>query len=122
MNMNWGKAIGFGVGLWVLMFVIISALIGFNLYQGTAVHVVMAVVGGIISYIFAGYVKPADTKQALMCGAAWIFVSAILDAVITMRFNQAIFASRALWLGYALVLFAPLFRAQMKKPVEKPVV
>ena len=58
--MNWKKAIGFGVGLWVLMFVIISALIGFNLYQGTVMHVAMAVVGGSISFVFAGYVKSAD--------------------------------------------------------------
>lgn len=119
---NWKKAIGFGAGLWMLMFVIITALIGFNLYQGTAVHVVMAVVGGIISLVFAGYVKPANAKQALVYGVAWVIISILLDALITMRFNQAIFAYRSLWLGYALVLLAPLVRvyAMKPKPVEKP--
>lgn len=119
LGMNCKKAIGYGIGLWVLMFVIISALIGFNAYQTSVMHIAAAVIGGIISFIFAGYVKPSSMKFALSYGAVWVVVGLVLDALITMRFNQTIFSSRSLWLGYALVLLAPLLRVQMVKPVEK---
>ncbi len=31
--MNWKKALGFGLVIWILMFVIVSVFIAFNLYR-----------------------------------------------------------------------------------------
>ncbi len=110
--MNWKKAIGFGALLWVLMFVIVSAFIGFKIYDYVWMEVVTAAIAGVISYILAGYVKPKSFGTALCYGASWLVVGVILDAIVTMRFNPAIFTAWTLWLGYGLVVLAPLLRVK----------
>ena len=108
MNIDWKKAIGFGAVIWVLMFVIVSIFVAFNIYGNAVMKVVIAVIAGAISYFLAIKLKPADIKMALTYGVLWVIVGVILDAVITMRFNALIFSSKGLWLGYLLVLLAPL--------------
>lgn len=116
--MNWKKAIGFGFLLWVLMFVIVSIFIGFKIYDFVWMEVITAVISGIISFILARYVKPAKAAAALAYGVTWVIIGVILDAIVTTRFNPAIFASWSLWLGYVLVLLAPLLA--VKKTVFVP--
>ena len=116
--MNWKKAITFGVLIWILMFAIVSIFVGFKIYGSTGVHIITAIIAGIISYVFAGKVKPSKVKLALSYGFAWVVTGVVLDALITMRFNPAIFTSRSLWLGYVLVLLAPLL--QVKKSTANP--
>ena len=110
--MNWKKAIGFGVLLWVLMFVIVSIFIAFGIYDFLWMMIVTAVIAGLISFILAGFVKPRNVGLALGYGLAWVVVGVILDLIVTMRFNPTIFASWTLWLGYVLILLAPLLRVK----------
>lgn len=117
--MNWKKAIGFGALLWVLMFVIVSALIGFKIQEFLWVEIGISIISGVISFILAGYVKPKSFGMALGYGASWLVVGVILDAIVTMRFNPAIFTSWMLWLGYGLVVLAPLLRVK-KEPMMSP--
>ena len=112
--------IGFGALIWILMFVIVSAFIGFKIYDYAWMGIVTAVIGGIISYILAGYVKPKSFGMALTCGASWLVVGVILDAIITMRFNSEIFMAWELWLGYGLVVIAPLFRIKKAPAMMSP--
>lgn len=114
-NMDWKKAIGLGALLWVLMFVIVSAFIGFKIYEFVWMQIVTAIIGGIISFILAGRIKPSKVSLALGYGLTWVVVGLILDVIVTMRFSPAIFTAWSLWLGYALVLLAPLL--QIKKSV-----
>ena len=111
--MNWKKGVIFGVLIWILMFVIVSIFTGFKIYGSTWMHIITAIIAGAISYVFAGKIKPNKAKLALSYGLAWVLIGVILDALITMRSNPAIFSSRSLWLGYILVLLAPLL--QVKK-------
>lgn len=113
--MSWKKAIGLGLLLYAIMFVVVSALIGFKVYQYAGVPVAVAILGGVVSYILASYVKPRSAKVALGYGLSWVVVGVILDALITMRFNPQIFASLTIWFSYTLVLLAPL--ARVRKPV-----
>lgn len=110
--MNWKKAIGFGALLWVLMFVVVSALIGFKIQESLWLEIGIAIVSGGISFILAGYVKPKSFGMALGYGFSWLVVGVILDAIVTMRFDPAIFTSWSLWLGYGLVVLAPLLRVK----------
>lgn len=112
--MNWKKVIGFGALLWVLMFVIVSAFIGFKIYDYYWMGIVTAVISGVISFILAGYVKPKSFGLALAYGVSWLVVGVILDAIVTMRFNSEIFMSWMLWLGYGLVVLAPLLRVDRR--------
>ena len=110
--MNWQKAVAFGLLLWVIMFVIVSIFIAFKIYDNAAMKVVTALIGGLTSFILAGYVKPTSPNLALTYGISWVVVGVILDALVTMRFNPQIFLSKGLWLGYSLVLFAPLLKVK----------
>lgn len=115
--MNWKKGLLFGLLLWVLMFVIVSIFIAFKIYGSTVMHIVTAVIAGVISYLFAGKVKPNKMGAALTYGLVWVVVGLILDALITMRFNPTIFISKSLWLGYLLVLIAPLLQVKKTPPI-----
>lgn len=108
MKIDWKKAVGFGAVIWILMFVIISIFIAFNIFGNAVAKVIIAIIAGAISYFLATKIKPADVKMALAYGVIWVIMGVILDALITVRFNALIFSSKGLWLGYLLVLLAPL--------------
>lgn len=114
--MNWKKLIGFGLLWWVIIFVVVSALMAFKFYSGILVEIGIAVLVGIIIFILAGYAKPLGLGQALTYGLVWAIIGLILDYFITLRYNDAIFKQWTLWLGYALVLLAPILR--IKKSAE----
>ena len=106
------KTVGYGVALWALIFVIVSAFVGFKMYDVPGIELVVALIGGVIAYVLAGYAKPKNTVQAIAFGASWVLVGIILDALVTMKFNPLIFQSIYLWLGYALVILAPALRVK----------
>jgi len=114
--MNWQKAVGYGVLLWIIMFAAVSIFVGFKIYDNAVMKVVTAIIAGVISWILASYVKPTSASLALSYGLCWVVVGIILDAVVTMRFNDQIFLSKGLWLGYLLVLLAPLLRVKKAIP------
>jgi hypothetical protein len=112
--MNWKTAIGYGVAIWILLFVIVSVFIAFKAYDNSAAKVVTVIIAGVLSYLFARKVRPSNAGKALVYGILWVATGFILDAIITSRFNPAIFTAKSLWLGYLLVLLAPLLG--VKKP------
>jgi hypothetical protein len=112
--MNWTKAIRFGILIWLIIFVLVSVVL--DLYQNTIwMKVVIAIVAGFVAFLLAAKAKPTSVKMALSYGLIWVGVVIILDAVITMRFNSGIFRLWALWLGYLLILIAPLFKIEEEK-------
>ncbi len=113
--MNFKKGIGFGLLLWVIMFVIVSALIAFKIYNSDEPGVmswVVAVVGGFVSLILAGYLKPRSAGGALGYGLTFVVVGLILDLLITTRFNPGILGEAPIWVSYVLVFLAPLLRVK----------
>ena len=115
--MNLGKAICFGIIIWVLMFVIVSVFIAYNFYKITLVQLILAVIAGLISFLLAKKIKPNKTILALIYGLIWVVTGVILDAFITMRFNSEIFSSWSLWLGYGLVFLAPLLTVKRRSKI-----
>lgn len=113
--MNLKKAIGFGILIWVLMFVIVSIFIAFKIENFVLVQIITAIIAGIISLILAGKARPGKIGLALGYGLIWVVIGVILDAIVTKRFNGAIFSSWSLWLGYALVLLAPTLKVKKEK-------
>ncbi|MFH1112146.1 MAG: hypothetical protein V1712_03730 [Patescibacteria group bacterium] len=114
--MNWKKAIGFGLLLWIIMFVVISVFVGFDIYKYIWIQIVTALIAGIISYILTGKIKPSIFSLALSYGLVWVAIGLILDLVVTTRFNAAIFSSWTLWLGYILILVVPVLKVK-KRPI-----
>ncbi|MCL5094051.1 MAG: hypothetical protein M1355_02890 [Patescibacteria group bacterium] len=107
------KLVGYGAAIWAIMFVLISALVGFKLSDAAWVGYVTVVLSGVLAYVFAGMVDLKDLKSALTYGIGWVVVGLILDFVISARFAADIFSSWNLWAGYALVLLVPAVRTQI---------
>jgi len=110
--MDWKKGIGFGLAIWVLMFVIVSIFIRFGIYELQAMMIITPIISGVIAYILAGLVKPQNYMAALQYALTWLVVGVILDALITMGYNPAIFSSLYLWLGYILMVLAVFLRVK----------
>lgn len=71
------------------------------------------VVGGVAAYWLAGYLKPATMGAAFGYGVIFVVVGVLLDLLITERFMPGALSMWPMWLGYLLVLLAPLL--QVKK-------
>jgi len=110
--MDWKKAIGFGVLIWVVMCVIGYLLMNFDVYKFLWVKIILAVIAGVISLVLAGLVKPNKATLALGYGLIWVVIVIILDVVVTVRFNAEIFTAWPIWLTYALILLAPLLKVK----------
>lgn len=109
--MNWTKAIGFGVLIWLIMFAVVSVISDW--YQGnTWVKIVVILLAGAIAFFLAGYVKPSSAGLAIGYGLVWVVVGLALDYLITKRFNSEIFSLWSVWTGYALILLAPLLKVE----------
>ena len=107
MSFNWMKAVGYGLLIWVIMFAIVSALVGFKIYANFWTKIIVVLIAGALSYVFAQNVKPGAASKAIGYGAVWVIVAFILDWLITTRFDSSIFRMRSLWVGYLLILLAP---------------
>jgi len=110
--MNWQKAVVNGVLLWIIIFVVVLIFVGFKIYDNALMKLVAAIIAGVVSLVLAGYIKPTNVSVALSYGICWVIIGIILDAIITMRYNPQIFLSKGLWLGYLLVLLAPLLKVK----------
>ena len=111
--MNWKKAISFGILIWLIMFALVSATLTWY-YGYQWFRIVVAVVAGIISWILVKNAKPGSMGKALGYSIIFVIIGVILDALISRKFNANIFTSKSLWLGYALILLAPLLAVKKK--------
>jgi len=105
--MNWKKAIGYGVGLWLVMFALISGMIAWGAYGTTWSHVLLAFSGYAVAVGVASYTPIPGWRVAAIYGFSWVIIALALDSLVTLRFNPDLFASFWLWFGYALVALAP---------------
>jgi hypothetical protein len=114
-NFSWTKAFGFGIAIWLIMFLVAAVLVsGMGIALGSGLWLVLAVLAGIISYSFALGVDSESYGEALGYGAIWAAVGIILDAIISYRFQSNIFSQWQYYLAYALVLLAPWFEYEMQ--------
>ena len=104
---NWNKTVGYGALVWAIMFALVSLLAGYALYDTLISKIIVVLAAGVLSYLFAVNTKPGNMFQAFGYGAAWVIVGVVLDVLITIQFNTALFSSWEYWLSDALILFAP---------------
>jgi uncharacterized membrane protein YjjP (DUF1212 family) len=113
--MNYLKAIGSGLLIWIVMFAFVSAFLGFyNQYD--YFKVLTIVVSGVVSLLVSYYlIKPKKIKDALAYIAIWLVIGILLDYFVTMQFNSSAFYSYFLWAGYFNMSVAPLLSLKAKK-------
>ena len=108
---NWKKALGFGALIWIIMFVVISALVAYGAPSGglsMTWNVVVTVISLAVAYLCARNVAPKSYSVALGYGLVFAAVGIILDFLISQRFAPGMFSSMAYWVSYILLVFVPL--------------
>ena len=108
MNFNWFKAIGFGVLNWAVMFAVASLLVSLGVTINIGWSLALAVVMGITAYLFSMNAKAENAGSALGYGATFVVLGVILDLLISSYFVSGLFNMWTYYVGYALVLLAPI--------------
>ena len=105
---SWTKAIGFGIAIWAAIFIVASIVVsGLGIALGTGTFTALAILAGILSYLFAIGTGSKNSAQALGYGVVFTAVGVVLDTLISYQFQSNIFSQWQYYLGYALVLLAP---------------
>lgn len=118
--MNWLKAIGYGIVLFAVMFVV-GSIVMFGLkLAGTGMSIVMLISGIIVLYLLAKQYKIKDLNDGIVVGLVWLVVDVILEYyVIVQIFNKGVTSGFYNWsvlLGYATIVIVPaLVGRQAKK-------
>lgn len=114
---NWSKAIGYGLAIWLIMFVLMLFASGMSIYQSEWTQLILAGLTGIIGYFFASAIEQASEGQAIGYGTIWAGMGLLLDLLASSIVKTpAFFGFWEYWLGYALLLFAPWVQLQMRSP------
>jgi hypothetical protein len=112
---NWTKALGFGLLIWAIMSVVLFVFGNISAIAPLWAHTLVAVVGGIAAYFFAGNSQPENATQALGYALVWAAMAMGLDFAITQWFDADIFTNLQSYLPYALVAIAPLLQIEARK-------
>ena len=108
--LTWQKLILYPTAIYAVVFLFISALIGFGIDQ-TASWVTFATLAiSIVGLYIASRVAKVDsTKNAVTLGLVWVVMMVILDLVLTMPFTGAeYFFSWTTYLAYAITFIMPV--------------
>lgn len=117
--MNWLKAIGYGIALFAIMFVI-GSIVMFGLkVTGNTMSIIMFIVGIIVIWLLANQYKINSLAIGIQVGLVWLVVDALLEYIVIIQiFNQGNATGFYTWsvlLGYALIVIIPALVGQMKK-------
>ena len=117
--MNWLKAIGYGIALFAIMFVI-GSIVMFGLkLTGIAMSIVMLIAAIILVWLLAKQYTLGSLNEGIQVGLVWLVVDAILEYLVIIQiFNQGNatgFYSWSVLLGYVLIVVIPAIAGQIKK-------
>ena len=117
--MNWLKAIGYGIALFAIMFVIGSiAMFGLKL-SGNVFSITMLISGIIVLYLLAGQYGVKSLNDGIQLGIVWLIVDVILEYYVLVQIfmkGDASFYTWSVLTGYVTVVLVPtLVGAQAKK-------
>ena len=118
--MNWKKALGFGVLIWVVMFILISIFIAYNMTVGLLVNAVVTIVTLVVAYFLARNIAPSGSGIALKYGLVFAVVGIVLDYLISQKFAPGMFASVWYWVYYVLLLLVPLLAVKKTMVQAQP--
>ncbi|MDD5382149.1 MAG: hypothetical protein PHH60_00620 [Candidatus Margulisbacteria bacterium] len=116
--MNWGKALGYGIVLYAIMFLLGSVLMFGPKLTGNTFGIAMIVASVIILWLAARMYKLSSLNQGAQVGAVWLVVEAVLDyVVLAQMFNKGSLSiySWSLLTGYALIVIVPALVGAMAK-------
>jgi hypothetical protein len=117
--MNWLKAIGYGIALFAILFVIGSiAMFGLKV-TGNTMSIIMLIAAIIVVWLLAKQYKIGSLNAGIRVGLVWLVVDALLEYLVIIQiFNKGVVGGFYNWsviLGYALIVVIPALVGQLKK-------
>ncbi|OGY45600.1 MAG: hypothetical protein A2731_02385 [Candidatus Buchananbacteria bacterium RIFCSPHIGHO2_01_FULL_39_8] len=132
---DWKLAVGFAVALWVLIFVIISALMVIPM-PALLLTILGLLVAPIVAFFLAKiYFKknPGEIKEGVILGVFWLIVGTILDLLVTIQYVKEtgtyvdglkeFYGAWSLWVSFVLTIIVVALVANMTRGgemIEKP--
>lgn len=106
--MQWVRAFSLGFVLWGIFFGL-TTLIGYlDILGAFGVRSVLTLFYGFAVYTASKILKPHKAIHAFGYGFVWFVMVIILDSIVTIRFNPALFLSEFQWLAYILMIIFPI--------------
>jgi len=114
--LDWKKLILYPAAIYAVIFLFISALIGFKINASADwVMIVTTIISVIGLYIASRAANIRDFKKALILGLVWVIVMVVLDLVLTMPFTgAAYFSSWKTYFNYGLTFIIPIVMSFIK--------
>ena len=112
--MNWLKAVGYGVILFAVLFVVASILIfglGFKMGE-MPLSITMLVAAAAVIYLLAQQYKIGSLNEGIQVGLTWLVVDALLEYIVIVQIlNKGSFSfyTWSVILGYTLALVVPIY-------------
>jgi hypothetical protein len=117
--MNWLRAIGYGVTLFAISFVL-GSIVMFGLkLSGIGMSIIMLIAMTVVLWLLAQQYKIRSRDEGIQVGLVWLVVDALLEYYVIVRiFSQGDASKLYSWsviLGYALIVIIPALYGNMKK-------
>ncbi len=107
--MDWKKLVGYGVGIYVVMFMFWSLLVAFEQGEAQWGWYASFVVLAVVAHLASAKLCTKNPIEIIKYSAGWVVIMAVLDWTISARFAEAeLFTNWELYVGYAILLLAPL--------------
>jgi hypothetical protein len=89
MNINWKKALGYGVLVYLVIYVVATAFIAYkiNPQQDVIAWTILVVVSIITGYFFSIRLGMQNYQEALEYGIVWAVIMIIFDLILTVPFT-----------------------------------
>ncbi|MFZ2072390.1 MAG: hypothetical protein WA101_00385 [Minisyncoccia bacterium] len=116
--MNCKKALGFGVLVWAVMFIVVCILLAYKMPENMAFTIIVTLVSLIVVYFAAKNIAPKSYMEAIKYGLVFAIVGIILDFLISKKFAPDIFNSISYWVSYALIVLVPMLTVKKKTPIS----
>lgn len=115
--LNWKKLILYPAAIYAVIFLFISALIGFKIDANAGwVGIVTTIINLVGLYLAARAADIKDLKKAIILGISWVLVLVFLDFILTVPFTgMTYFASWKTYLNYVFVLAMPIIFFRLVK-------
>ncbi|OGG72777.1 hypothetical protein A3A38_03145 [Candidatus Kaiserbacteria bacterium RIFCSPLOWO2_01_FULL_53_17] len=120
--MTWLKnAIGWGIVIYALMYLVWSGLVIYGLSLGILSLIVRLGVLVLATTIAGRSLKVGSWKDLVPYTFVWAVIAALLDALFLVPFSGwGLYASWSVWVGYALVVIIPLLTSLRRKVSAAP--
>ena len=127
---DWKLAVGFALALWVLIFVIISALMVIPMPA-----LLSTILGFLVSPVIAFFLarlyfkkNPGGIKEGIVLAVFWLIVGTVLDLAVTIQYIKgtgtyadglkSFYGAWSLWVSFVLMIVVVSLVAKMTRGGE----